>query len=138
METSLPTHCRHLKSSRVIFERLDKGLNFIILEALLHGLYTGIVATTLWTIFSPPKQTRNTFLRTVIVALYVLRTVTFATDWVFKHRASIEHGHNHCNVSTALLDDGMWGRANYLVSHISGGISILLVDATIIWRCWVV
>ncbi|PBK96150.1 hypothetical protein ARMGADRAFT_1028352 [Armillaria gallica] len=124
METSLPTHCRHLKSSRVIFERLDRGLNSIILEALLHGLYTGIIAITLWTM--------------LIVTLYVLRTATFAMDLAFKHRAFIEHGHDHCNVYTALLDHGTWGRANYLVSQITGGISILLVDATIIWRCWVV
>ncbi|KAK0244818.1 hypothetical protein EDD85DRAFT_785184 [Armillaria nabsnona] len=40
-------------------------------------------------------------------------------------------------VVIALLDDGKWGRANYLVSHITNGISIFLVDATIIWHCWV-
>ncbi|KAK0244824.1 hypothetical protein EDD85DRAFT_946121 [Armillaria nabsnona] len=89
------------------------------------------------TAVSPPKQIRNTFLRTVIITLYVLRTVTFAMDWGFKHRAFIEHGHNHCSVFIALLDDGKWGRAIYFITNIASGISILLVDATIIWRCWV-
>ncbi|PBK96156.1 hypothetical protein ARMGADRAFT_1028358 [Armillaria gallica] len=109
METHLHTFCWHHKRPKVVFERLDRDLNDIFLQALWHGLYTGIVAITLWTMFSPPKQIRSTFLRTVIITL------------VFKE----------------LLVDSKWGRANYLISHITNGISILLVDATIIWRCWV-
>ncbi|PBK62584.1 hypothetical protein ARMSODRAFT_604007 [Armillaria solidipes] len=45
----------------VIFGVLDQELNCTILRALLHGLYTGIVVVTLWTICmstSKPNQTK--------------------------------------------------------------------------------
>ncbi|KAK0232326.1 hypothetical protein EDD85DRAFT_956165 [Armillaria nabsnona] len=34
-----------------IFQLLDANLNSTILYALLHGIYTGILAVTLWNIF---------------------------------------------------------------------------------------
>ncbi|KAK0193048.1 hypothetical protein F5146DRAFT_1136882 [Armillaria mellea] len=34
---------------RAIVYMLDVGLNLIIMESLLHGLYTSIVVVTLWT-----------------------------------------------------------------------------------------
>ncbi|KAK0421513.1 hypothetical protein EV421DRAFT_1982954 [Armillaria borealis] len=102
---------------------------------IIFGLYTGIVAVTLWTICSSPKQSRSTFLRTVIIMLYVLRMIAFAMDWAFEHHTFIENGNNPYSMFTA-LDFGLWLRTNNLVAGITGGISTLLVDITIIWRCW--
>ncbi|KAK0185440.1 hypothetical protein F5146DRAFT_1227837 [Armillaria mellea] len=120
----------------VIFDQLDINLNTKILEALLHGLYTGIVAITLWITFCSPKSLRRNFLRTIIITLYVLRTIAFTMDWAFERHAFIEYGANYRSVSIALTNNGPWWRANYLASGITGGISTLLVDITIIWRCW--
>ncbi len=53
-------------------------------------------------------------------------------DWAFERRAFIEYGGNYRSVSTALADNGLWWRANYLVVGITGGISTLLVDITIV------
>ncbi|SJL17112.1 uncharacterized protein ARMOST_20654 [Armillaria ostoyae] len=120
---------------RLIVDGNDIDLNCLILQAFLHGLYTGIVGATLWTISSSPK--RSTFLHIIIIVLYVLLTVIFAMYWAFGHYAFIEHGENYYSVFTALVDFGLWWSANYLVSGICGGISTILVDITIIWRCWV-
>ncbi|KAK0429771.1 hypothetical protein EV421DRAFT_2042523 [Armillaria borealis] len=131
-----PPHLSQYDRS-VIFGVLDQELNCMILQALLHGLYTGIVVVTLWTIFSSPKWLRSTFLRTTIITLYVLSTIVFAMYWVFDRHAFIEHGDNYHSMFAALVDFGPWGRVNYLVGTITGGISTFLVDIMIIWRCWV-
>ncbi|SJL15473.1 uncharacterized protein ARMOST_18971 [Armillaria ostoyae] len=134
METPPPDLSQDDKS--VLFDGLDLSLNTLILESLLHGLYTGIIAVTLWAIFTSTKRSHRTFLRIIIIALYVLRTVSFTMDWVFESRAFIEYGDNYYSVSTA-LDNGPWWSAYYILDGIAGGSSTLLVDVTIIWRCWV-
>ncbi|KAK0244820.1 hypothetical protein EDD85DRAFT_809742 [Armillaria nabsnona] len=121
----------------VLFDELDLTLNCLVLESLLQGLYTGVIAVTLWTMFSSPKCLRSTFLRTIIILLYVLRTIVFAINWAFKHRGFIEYGDNYYSVYTALQEANRWYTADYLVSAITGCISTLLVDIVTIWRCWI-
>ncbi|PBK96148.1 hypothetical protein ARMGADRAFT_1061787 [Armillaria gallica] len=121
---------------KIIFDELDLNLNRMIMQALLYGLYTGIVAITLWTIFSSPKRIRSTFPCTIIVILYGLSTILFGVNWAFLHRAFIGQGDNCYTVFKTYLDFGPWWKAYYLVSGITGGISTFLVDITIIWRCW--
>ncbi|SJL15556.1 uncharacterized protein ARMOST_19057 [Armillaria ostoyae] len=120
-----------------IFVTLDVNLNSMVLQALLHGLYTGIVSVTLWMILTSPKQLRGTSLFTMIAILYVLLTTLFAMAWAMMHHAFIENGDNYYTVITELGDHGSWWRAYNLFSDISGGISTLLVDVVIIWHCWI-
>ncbi|KAK0244814.1 hypothetical protein EDD85DRAFT_932816 [Armillaria nabsnona] len=108
----------------VIIYWLDLTLNRMILQALLHGLYTGTVTVTLWVIFSSPKRLRSTFLCTIIITLYFLSTIALGSSWAFGRRGFIEYGNNCQTIYAALLNN-------------AGGISTLLVDLTIIWRCWV-
>ncbi|PBK96097.1 hypothetical protein ARMGADRAFT_1077607 [Armillaria gallica] len=123
---------------RIIFNTLDVSLNRMILKSLLHGLYTGIVAVTVWTIFTSTKRLHGTFLRTIIIMLYVLATISFVIDWVFERRVFITYGDIYYSMFSALTDNEPWlARAWYLIGSITGGISTLLVDAIIIWRCWV-
>ncbi|SJL15539.1 uncharacterized protein ARMOST_19040 [Armillaria ostoyae] len=121
----------------IIFDTLDIDLNTMILESLLYGLYTGIIAITLWTTFTSTKRLHGTFLHTIIIMLYVLATISFAIDWAFVCHAFIEYNYNYYSLYTALVDHGPWWRAYYLIGGITGGINTLLVDITIIWRCWV-
>ncbi|KAK0201361.1 hypothetical protein DFS33DRAFT_979657 [Desarmillaria ectypa] len=121
----------------VIFSVLDLNLNTMVLQALLHGLCTGIVMITLWTIFSSPKKLRSTFLRIIIITLYVLSTILFGMNWAFERRAFIGCGDNYYSVYTTLVDISPWWKAYFLVGGITGGTSTLLVDITIIWRCWI-
>ncbi|PBK62556.1 hypothetical protein ARMSODRAFT_1024756 [Armillaria solidipes] len=119
---------------RVILSALDKYLNYLILESLLHGVYTGIVAVTLWAMFTSMKRLHGTFLRTIIITLYVLSTIVFAIDWVFERRAFIDYGYNCFSMFLALSGDSPWHRADSFIDSIPGGISTILVDVTI--RCW--
>ncbi|PBK96136.1 hypothetical protein ARMGADRAFT_1142865 [Armillaria gallica] len=135
METSPLDLCQNDRN--IIFYQLDLNLNRLILQALLHGLYTGIVAVTLWNIFTAPKHLQSTFLRTIIFMLYILSTISLAMSWAFGRRAFIRYGKNcYYTVFAALVDYGPWWRANYVVGDVTGGISTFLVDITIIWRCW--
>ncbi len=148
-----------------IFVTLDVNLNSMVLQALLHsafiplllklsfwhfvGLYTGIVAVTLWTIctltdslqsgrfinaskVSSPKQLHSTLLFTMITILYMLLTTLFAMAWTMLWRMFIKNGDNYYTVITALGDQGSWWWAYSLYSGISGGISTFLVDVIIV------
>ncbi|PBK96135.1 hypothetical protein ARMGADRAFT_1077645 [Armillaria gallica] len=152
MEAPPPDLSQHDKS--VILDSLDLTLNITILHASLHGiclspvpevslfniyfegLYTGIIAITLWITFTSTKRSQHAFLRAMIIMLYVLRTMSFMMICVHQSHAFIEHGNNSYSVFTALIE-GSWSRACGLVDEITGGISTLLVDIAIIWRCWV-
>ncbi|KAK0430832.1 hypothetical protein EV421DRAFT_2041574 [Armillaria borealis] len=121
----------------ILFGVLDLNMNTMILQALLHGLYTGIVVVTLWTIFSSPRRLHSVFLCIIIITLYILPTIPFGINWTFERSAFIEHGNNYYCVFMALVDFGPWWRAYVLANGITGGIGALLVDMIIIWRCWV-
>ncbi|KAK0421512.1 hypothetical protein EV421DRAFT_1982940 [Armillaria borealis] len=120
-----------------LFGELDTYLNALILESWFHGLYTGIVVATLWTILTATKRLHGPFLRTIIIMLYVLRTLAFVMEWAFERHAFIENGYNDYSVFAALMGNDLWWRVSYFIAGITGGISTILVDITIIWRCWV-
>ncbi|KAK0244837.1 hypothetical protein EDD85DRAFT_979883 [Armillaria nabsnona] len=121
---------------KIIFDTLDTIMNSLILGVLLYGLYTGIIAITLWTIFTSTKRSQGTFLRTIIIMLYVLLTITFLEEWAFAHHAFIQHGDNYYTVFRAMADFSPWWEVNQIVGAITGGITMLLADIAIIWRCW--
>ncbi|PBK62554.1 hypothetical protein ARMSODRAFT_1024754 [Armillaria solidipes] len=140
MDAQLPDISQDEKN--IFFNVLDLNLNTMILQALLHdsrlaGLYTGIVAVTLRVIFSSPRRLHRTFLCIIIITLYILSTIPFGINLVFVRRAFIEHGDNYYSVFSAFVDFCPSQRAYLRANGITGGISVLLVDITIIWRCWV-
>ncbi len=51
--------------------------------------------------------------------------------WVLGYHAFIESGDN-CHSVFEAMDDGPWTRVNHIVDGITGGISSVLVDATIV------
>ncbi|KAK0492352.1 hypothetical protein EDD18DRAFT_1413747 [Armillaria luteobubalina] len=120
---------------RIVFSVLDMNLNRLILKALFHGLYTGILAVTLWTMYFSPKHLRTKFLGTVIT-LYVLSTIGLGSSWAFQYRAFIKNGVNYYSVFTVFMNDGKWYRLDFFIGGITGGLSTFLVDIAIIWRCW--
>ncbi|KAK0492348.1 hypothetical protein EDD18DRAFT_1358013 [Armillaria luteobubalina] len=130
MKTSPPDLSPEDRS--VVFHNLDLNLNRLILEAFLHGLYSGIVTVALWVIYSAPKRLRNTFLCTTIIALYVLSTITFGISWSSERRGFIDQGANYYSIFRTLVNAG----TGDLISSVTGGVSTLLVDIVIIWRCW--
>ncbi|KAK0460262.1 uncharacterized protein EV420DRAFT_1673457 [Desarmillaria tabescens] len=121
----------------VIFDNLDLNFNRTLLESLLQGLYTFIVAVTLWTTLSSPKKSGNAFLLTVVVILYLLTTIAFGVDWTYQRRAFIQNGDNFFSVFVALQSywavvENVPTRGRYWRGNVH-----VIVDITIIWRCWV-
>ncbi|KAK0472640.1 hypothetical protein IW261DRAFT_1570751 [Armillaria novae-zelandiae] len=53
-------------------------------------------------------------------------------DWAFEHHAFIGYNSNYYSTWAALTDPGLSWRANFLAGSITGGISTLLVDITIV------
>ncbi len=97
---------------------------------------------------------RSIFLCTTIIALYILLTIPFGIDWALLYCAFIEHGYNYYTILVALVSSGSLVTRCNLVISITGSVSTLLVDITIvghlidscryakphnlqIWRCWV-
>ncbi|KAK0460135.1 uncharacterized protein EV420DRAFT_253406 [Desarmillaria tabescens] len=118
-----------------IFQFLDANLNSVILLALLHGIYTGILAVTLWNIFINKSWLIRRALVVVIILLHALITVSFAIDWSFIHSAFIDNGQSFWAVYLKL---SAVNQAVYLESGIPASMSTILADSYIIWCCWMI
>ncbi|KAK0468873.1 hypothetical protein IW261DRAFT_1597938 [Armillaria novae-zelandiae] len=121
-----------------ILEYLDKILNDAIITALLYGIYTGVVAITLWAVASSDNcedGRRPRFLVTIILLLYLLAAVNLYYQWA----ACIA-------TFTALAWKSVWetytlnaiSTSVTLTVEVSGILSAILADASLIWRCWIV
>ncbi|SJL13954.1 uncharacterized protein ARMOST_17405 [Armillaria ostoyae] len=74
-----------------IFVNLDAVFNSIMLNAFLHGLYTRVVAVTLWAVASRNNcqdYRRPHFLVFTILLLYIVATVQGGCGPLFRHIGS--------------------------------------------------
>ncbi|KAK0238212.1 hypothetical protein EDD85DRAFT_573626 [Armillaria nabsnona] len=117
-----------------MFHFLDTQLNCGMLYALLHGIYTGILAVTLWNIFINKLWPLRRALVLVIILLYILISVSFAVGWSSMHSAFIGNGQSFRTVYLKL--NGM--RGFYMETGITASVSTSLTDLYMIWCCWVV
>ncbi|KAK0454038.1 uncharacterized protein EV420DRAFT_1696592 [Desarmillaria tabescens] len=115
------------------FQLLDANLNSQILYALLHGVYTGVLAITLWNIFINNCWRTRRALIIVIVLLYALITINVAASWSDIYSAFIENGQSFWTVYLRLYG---WDAA-YWETGISALISTILADLYMIWCCWI-
>ncbi|KAK0465934.1 uncharacterized protein EV420DRAFT_1709344 [Desarmillaria tabescens] len=118
-----------------ISTELDSALNSRILYSLLLGLYTGIVAVTLGSIYTNKTRPVGRGMIVVIFLLHIVTSVDFITDWVY--------------IRTIFVGNGQSSWAEYLfynsnrvkltvVMGVAGIICTVLADTTLIWRCWMV
>ncbi|KAK0446393.1 uncharacterized protein EV420DRAFT_1767779 [Desarmillaria tabescens] len=118
-----------------MFQTLNASLNEQILYALLHGIYTGILAVTLWNIIINKCSPIRRALVVVIILLYALITINLAASWSSIYSAFIENGQSFWTIYLKLN-----GR-NQAVSWVMGipaCMSTILADSYIIWCCWTV
>ncbi|KAK0221104.1 hypothetical protein EDD85DRAFT_861925 [Armillaria nabsnona] len=120
-----------------ILHNLDIQFNEAMISAGGHGIYTGVVAVTLWAVasrnnFQSPRRPR--FLILVILLLYILATFSLYEGWAVE-------------VAYTTLPNGesFWtafeytpGTPIFLALGIDAMLSTILADATLIWRCWIV
>ncbi|SJL13987.1 uncharacterized protein ARMOST_17439 [Armillaria ostoyae] len=120
-----------------IFFNLDTEFNDVKLAAFLYGIYTGVVAVTLWAVASRNNcrnYQRPHFLVFIILLLYFLTAfnlyhgwarciANFITPWKYFWEA-IESTPPNSTLVT-------------LTMGINAILSAVLADATLIWRCWI-
>ncbi|KAK0192571.1 hypothetical protein F5146DRAFT_1120390 [Armillaria mellea] len=119
----------------ILLQYLDADLNSIILYALLHGIYTGIFAVTLWNIFNNKSRPMQRAIVVVITVLYALITISVVTDWSYFSSAFIDNGQSFW---TIFLYISASKPATTWVINITASISTIIADSYIIWCCWTV
>lgn len=126
---------------QMIFQVTNIYLNQIILWAFCGGIYTGILAMALWSVFFAKDLDRGLAsyaMVFVILCLYGLDMLTVSFVWSLGHYVFVENGQNLRTVFVALVNSSPpFTRAQWVVS-VAGGISTLLADISLIWRCWTV
>ncbi|KAK0185133.1 hypothetical protein F5146DRAFT_1005753 [Armillaria mellea] len=135
IQVDIPPDLTHEEKAAAI-QYLDASLNSQILYALLHGIYTGIFAATLWNMFIRKFwPIRRRVLVIFITLLYALITVNFAVLWKYTRSAFID---NRQSFWSALLKDISLNQAVILEAGIAASLSTILADLYIIWCCWMV
>ncbi|KAK0219974.1 hypothetical protein IW262DRAFT_992010 [Armillaria fumosa] len=120
------------ENSVYMFQFLDTQLNCGMLYALLHGVYTGILAVTLWNIFTKKQWSIRRAPVLVIILLYVLITISFGVGWSSMHAAFIGNGQTFRTVYLKLNSI----QAFYLETGITASAGTTLADLYMIWCCW--
>ncbi|KAK0493577.1 hypothetical protein EDD18DRAFT_405995 [Armillaria luteobubalina] len=126
---------------KIMSETTNIFLNMTILEGWLFGIYTGVFCTTMWNIISSKRSEPSRgkqIMVTIISCLFLLEATTFATDWSFIHNGFIRNGWGLFTVFVALQGQDPTSFRMALVTSIDGGISTVLADVAMIWRCWTV
>ncbi|KAK0244108.1 hypothetical protein EDD85DRAFT_1017852 [Armillaria nabsnona] len=134
MATQIPSDLTD-EDKAVVFQYLDASLNSQILCASLHGIYTGILAVTLWNIFINKCWASRRALVVVIILLHALITINFAAEWSFMCSAFIKNGQNFW---TVFAKNNSPNQAIDWEAGIPATMSTILADSYIIWCCWMV
>ncbi|PBK61406.1 hypothetical protein ARMSODRAFT_1025725 [Armillaria solidipes] len=134
IQTNIPPDVPDALKAR-IFQSLDADLNGTVLDSLLQGIYTGIVAVTLWNIFTNKSQHIGRVMVVIIILLHIVTTVNFAVNWSDIHSRFVDHGQSFWTKYLAAYDPTI---IITLGEGIMAAICTILADTTIIWRCWIV
>ncbi|KAK0449055.1 uncharacterized protein EV420DRAFT_789263 [Desarmillaria tabescens] len=129
------------EDAAIVFGVLDVYFNEIVVYALMHGIYTCILAITLWNIFSS-KTAKSGASRVLmvfaIVLLYILSTIAFAFLWFFVRFGFIDNGQDALSVFTGLTGFNSQWTAVQIGVGVTGIIGTIIADGAMIWRCYVV
>ncbi|KAK0194504.1 hypothetical protein F5146DRAFT_1036160 [Armillaria mellea] len=117
-----------------IFTYLDADLNSAIFQSQLHGIYTGIVALTLWNIYANKCQPIRRGMIVVIVILHVIATIGFALYWSYIRSVYVKNGQTFVDKYLAYF----YSNGLETAIAITGIVSTIGVDSVMIWRCWMV
>ncbi|SJK96784.1 uncharacterized protein ARMOST_00030 [Armillaria ostoyae] len=101
-----------------INQYLDDHLNTEIFYALLHGIYTGVFAVTLWIVFTHKSRPIGQVTTMAIILLFILTTINSTST----SYSVLLYSHNSL----------------FLGTDITGVLNTIIADSTMIWRCWIV
>ncbi|SJL10513.1 uncharacterized protein ARMOST_13899 [Armillaria ostoyae] len=141
----------------LIFKSLDVELESTIFQGQLLGIYTGIVAFTLWNIC---EDSENMSLRVlsyfcnteishadtrkcqpigramvvVIMILHVMAAIDVALHWSYIRLIFVKHGQTVVDEYLAYIS---YNNLEIPIA-ITGIVSTICADSAMIWRCWMV
>ncbi|KAK0474848.1 hypothetical protein IW261DRAFT_1497364 [Armillaria novae-zelandiae] len=118
-----------------IFQNLDTNLNSRILYSLLTGFYTGVIAVTLWNIFTNKSRPIARAMVVVITLLYIVTIIDFALVWSNIPSIFVNHGQNFW---TEIMFSNSPGVKTIISAGTVSAVGTVLADSTMIWRCWIV
>ncbi|KAK0473092.1 hypothetical protein IW261DRAFT_1570232 [Armillaria novae-zelandiae] len=122
MQADLPPDVTRTDVASILFI-LDNEINRVILAAHLQGIYSGVLAVALWTIFA------------IIVIVYIMTFASFSLNWLTVRSAIVGNGENILTQVTRIEESET---AVIMTTGIMAALSTLLVDSIMIWRCCLV
>ncbi|KAK0473089.1 hypothetical protein IW261DRAFT_718669 [Armillaria novae-zelandiae] len=118
-----------------ILSTLNSEMNRVILAAHLQGLYSGVLAVALWTIFVQKSRPVALVMVAILIIVYGMAFASFSLNWSTVHSALVVNGENILTQITRIENPIT---AVTLVSGIMGALSTIFVDSIMMWRCWLV
>ncbi|KAK0184747.1 hypothetical protein F5146DRAFT_1144863 [Armillaria mellea] len=152
VQTNIPPNVPDALKIR-IYQMLDADLNGTVFDSLLQGIYTGIVAVTMWNICkgnivysivqTEPKgaavmnksQHIGRTMVVVIILLYIFTTINFSVNWSDMNSRFVRKGQSFW---TKYLEASSHTMMITVGEGVMAAICTTLADSTIIWRCWIV
>ncbi|KAK0194748.1 hypothetical protein F5146DRAFT_1022538 [Armillaria mellea] len=134
----------------LIFKINDLIFNRCVLLGMMHGVYTCIFLQTVWIVCVSHREKYQIrigrkLMLAIVIALYMLGTISTAVNWAFTRYSFITHGQNFWSIYSAFYNVSMAKQkpSTFLMIEnvapaITGGLQGFLVDTAMIWRCWTV
>ncbi|KAK0461589.1 hypothetical protein IW261DRAFT_204993 [Armillaria novae-zelandiae] len=134
MQASLPPGLSDADKAKILND-LGSEMDRVILASLLQGMYTGIIAVALWNIYRHKSRPIGPPMIIVIVVLYLTTCANLSLDWLIVRTGLVTNG---LNLLTKFANFSNPLRWITVVTGVFGVVCTILVDATMIWRCWLV
>ncbi|KAG7453252.1 uncharacterized protein BT62DRAFT_54108 [Guyanagaster necrorhizus] len=112
----------------------DTLLNVTLLESLLYGMYTTVVAFTIWVVAVRDKGRDRLIHGGLVLAMHLIATSHLAVRWDFIRGGFIRHGQTEETTYDYFFDAPKW----MLLSTAAFMANTLIADCIMIWRCWII
>ncbi|KAK0455352.1 uncharacterized protein EV420DRAFT_596244 [Desarmillaria tabescens] len=112
----------------------DTMLNVTLLESLLYGMYTTVVAFTIWIVAIRDKGRDRLVHGGLVIVMHLIATSHLAVRWNFVRGGFIKHGETEETVYGYFFDAPKW----MLLSTAAFMANTLIADCIMIWRCWII
>ncbi|KAG7440314.1 uncharacterized protein BT62DRAFT_997811 [Guyanagaster necrorhizus] len=126
---------------KLVYSVNDEYLNELIVHVFMHGIHTCVLLATFWSICTSKVLTcgaARQFMLLMVVLLYILATLYMAFQWSFTRYAFIDQGQTFWSIFVGLQRVTDRAVTFRLVGGITGCVSTVIADSSMIWRCWTV
>ncbi|KAK0210028.1 hypothetical protein DFS33DRAFT_1378021 [Desarmillaria ectypa] len=112
----------------------DTMLNVTLLESMLYGMYTTVVAFTIWIVVIRDKGRDRLVHGGLVIVMHLIATSHLAVRWSFVRGGFIRHGETEEATYNYFFSAPKW----MLVSTAAFMANTFIADCIMIWRCWII